>query len=250
MATFDRERREIVLRIVYDGPAHAGKTANLRALHASFPHRAAGEVYVPEATATGRTLYFDWLELAAGHVDDWQLRCQLLTVPGQFVFAERRYRLLRGVDAAVLVCESTARGVQTARYARTFLERVLGATGGSVVPIVVQANKQDLAGSLAPAEIEALLGLGHGRRVLPASALHGDGVRATFLAALDAAREGVREQLRSGGPEALGPPLESAEQLYEAMLREADAAPDAAVAAALDEALDEALASMDEREVR
>ena len=235
MATFDRERREIVLRIVYDGAATAGKTANLRSLHASFGHRAQGELFVPAETATGRTLYFDFLELFAGYVDDWPIRCQLLTVPGQFAFAERRYRLLRGIDAVVLVCESTPSGVQTARFAWTFLERALASSGAAGVPIVVQANKQDIPGALSAVEVEDLLVSGRGHRVLAASALHGDGVRATFLVALDAARDAVRERLRSAGPEALGPPMESAADLYESMLADADADP--AVAAALDEAL-------------
>jgi signal recognition particle receptor subunit beta len=237
MATFDRDRREIVLRIVYDGAATAGKTANLRSLHASFGHRAQGELYIPAETATGRTLYFDSLELLTGHVDEWPIRCQLLTVPGQFAFAERRYRLLRGIDAVIVVCESTPRGVQAARGAWTFLERALTSIGNARVPIVVQANKQDLPGALSPAEVEALLVLDPGHRVFPASALQGDGVRVTFLAALDAARDAVRERLRRAGPEALGPPMESAEQLYAAMLREVDIDPDPAVAAALDEAL-------------
>ena len=42
------------------------------------------------------------------------LRCQLLTVPGQFAFADRRYRLLRGIDAVVMVCESTPNGIRAA----------------------------------------------------------------------------------------------------------------------------------------
>lgn len=237
MATFDPDRREIVLRIVYDGAATAGKTANLRSLYATFGHRAQGELYIPAETASGRTLYFDWLELVVGHLDDWPVRCQVLTVPGQFAFAERRYRLLRGIDAVVVVCESTPQGVHAARLAWTFLQRVLASTGNPDLPVVVQANKQDLPGALACSEIAAQLALGRGSRVLPACALHGDGVRVTFLAALDAARDAVRATLRRSGVEALAPPMESAEQLHEAMLRDADGALDPVIALALDEAL-------------
>ena len=237
MATFDRERREIVLRIVYDGAATAGKTANLRALHASFGHRARREVYAAAETATGRTLYFDSLELSTGYLDDWPLRCQLLTVPGQFAFADRRYRLLRGIDAVVLVCESTPTGVRAARSALAFLERALASTGGTAVPVIVQANKQDLPGALSPGDVERLLVAGRRHPVLPASAILGDGVRATFVAALDAGRSTLRERLRSAGPEALGTPMESAERLHEAMLRDAELTPDPGAAAALDEAL-------------
>jgi len=237
MATFDRERREIVLRIVYDGAATAGKTANLQSLRACFGLRARGEVYAPAETATGRTLYFDSLELATGNLDEWSLRCQVLTVPGQFALAERRYQLLRGIDAAVVVCESTPRGVQAARSAWSFLSSALASLGGGPVPVVIQANKQDLPGALSPAQVEAMLVDGRSLQVLPASAIHGDGVRATFLAALDAARRVTRERMGAAGPEALGPPLESAEKLYEAMVREEEGTGDPGAACALDGAL-------------
>jgi hypothetical protein len=245
MATFDRDRQEIVLRIVYDGAATAGKTANLRSLHASFAHRAQGELYTPAETPAGRTLYFDSLELLTGYVEEWPIRCQLLTVPGQLAFAERRYRLLRGLDAAVVVCESTRLGIQAAQSSWRFLKNALDSGGNGQVPLIVQANKQDLPGALSPDEVDARLGVGQRLRVLPASALHGEGVRATFLAALDAARDAVRERLRHAGPEALGPPMECAAELYEAMIAEADTEPDPAVGAAVDEAL----ATVEERDV-
>ena len=91
MATFDRDRREIVLRIIYDGVATAGKTANLRSLRALFGRRAQGEVYAPAETATGRAFYFDSLDLLVGHADEWPLRCQLLTVPGQLALVLGAY---------------------------------------------------------------------------------------------------------------------------------------------------------------
>jgi signal recognition particle receptor subunit beta len=235
MAHFDSQRREVVVRIVYDGLATAGKTANLRALHAAFSSRAKGDIYVPAETATGRTLYFDWLELAAGYIDDWPLRCQILTVPGQFAYAERRFRLLREIDGVVLVCESTARGVEAARIASVFLGRVLDSCGNADVPIVFQANKQDLPGALGPGEVAARLGLGEGRPIVPASALHGEGVRLTLLTALGLARDRLRERLRRGAQD-LPPHTETAEELYEAMLAADDAA-DAEASAALEAAL-------------
>lgn len=241
MATFDRERSEVVLRIVYDGAGTAGKTANLRALHASFNHRAQGDVYVPAETNTGRTLYFDAVELQAGYVDDLPLRCEVYSVPGQLALAERRYRLLRDADAVVVVCESTKWGVQAARSAWAFTEKVLIASGNGNVPVVVQASKQDLPGALSPTDVAEMLAFGRARRVMPASAVQGDGVRATFLAALDLAREVVRARLREGGPEALAPPLATSNQLYEAML--VDAGADAELAAEAIEAMVAVIAS-------
>lgn len=240
MAYFDRVRREVIVRLVYDGPATAGKTANLRSLHASFGQRATREPYGPEETPTGRTLYFDWLELVVGYVDEWPLRCQIVTVPGQLALAERRFHVLRELDAAVLVCESTPSGVRAGRVAWAFLGKILASTGNAGVPVIVQANKQDLEGALSPADVASALDLDPRYRVLPASALRAEGVRDTFLAALDATRNALRVRLRSEGAEALPPPGLGAEQLHEAMLMGAGAE-DAAMLRALDEALDSIL---------
>ena len=236
MAYFDSERGEVVVRIVYDGLATAGKTQNLRALHRAFSRRANGDVYVPAETATGRTLYFDWLELSAGRIEDWPLRCQIVTVPGQFAYAARRFRLLREIDGVVLVCESTPRGIEAARVASVFLGRALDACANSRVPIVFQANKQDLPDALAPSEVASRLGLSERRRLVPASAIHGDGVRETLLGTLDLVRERVRDRVRGDRARTLLPVSASAQELYEAMLAQDDAEEGDAMAA-LDAAL-------------
>ncbi len=237
MAYFDPERREVVLRIVYDGPATAGKTQNLRALHAAAQARSRGAVVVPAETKTGRTLYFDWLELLAGQLDDWPLRCQLLTVPGQLAHAERRFQLLREIDAVVLVCESSAPGVRAARVAWEFLGAALASSGNVETPIVIQANKQDLPSSLSVSEVLAGMNLKEACTVVAASAKTQEGVLATFLTALALGRDRVRDMVRTVGPEVLPPPLASAEVLYEAMLASERGASDPEVAAALEAAL-------------
>jgi signal recognition particle receptor subunit beta len=236
MAYFDVQRGEVVARIVYDGLATAGKTANLCSLHAAFSKRSPEGLYVPAENARGRTLFFDWLELAAGYVDDWPLRCQILTVPGQFVHAQRRFRLLREIDAVVLVCESTPKGVAAARIARAFLDQALAFCGNTGVPVLVQANKQDLPGALSREEVA--LRLGGALPVIGACATSGEGVRETLISALDAARDRLRDVLRSDGPPGLRPHVETAEQLYLAMVAEEDSAEDTAATGALDAALE------------
>lgn len=237
MAYFDAQRSEAVLRIVYDGPATAGKTANLRSLHAAFSQRSMDGIHVPAENARGRTLFFDWLELLVGHVDEWPLRCQILTVPGQLALAKRRVRLLKEVDAVVLVCDSTPKGVAAARIAATSLVYVLGHCGNTSAPVIVQANKQDLAGALAPRDVALRLGMGAHLRVVPARATEGEGVRETLIAALDAARDRLRPLLRAGGPTALSCRTETAEQLYLTMLAEDETDDDVMEVTALEVAL-------------
>lgn len=213
MARFDPKLEEIVLRIVYDGPATAGKSTSLRAIEAAYATRARGELFVPEETATGRTLFFDWLELSAGTLDDWPLRVEIVSVPGQLALAERRYRLLRAADAAVFVCDSTPSGMRAAQVAWAFLVRAMR---DASLPVVLQANKQDVPGAPDPEEVARRVGF-VGAAVIGASALDGEGVRLTLYRAIDLARGRLRASLGAASPRTLPIVTERAADLYAAM---------------------------------
>lgn len=238
MASFDESTGEIVVRIVYDGLGTAGKTTNLRMLHAAFPTRSRDGLIVPAESTTGRTLYFDWLELVAGHLDQWPLRCQVLTVPGQFAYANRRFQLLQEIDGVVLVCESTPKGVEAGRIAAGFLSRALESSGNAGAPVVLQANKQDLDDALSPEEVAARLPI-QVNAVVPARATEGDGVRLTLLRVLDLVRVRVRERLVGTSGMPLPRSKETAEELHTALVAaDADASP------ALVEALEDAMSQV------
>jgi signal recognition particle receptor subunit beta len=218
MAFFDPVRRCFTLRLIYDGLGTAGKTTNVRQAHALFTLARSGEVFVP-AEERGRTLFFDWLELEAGLVDDHPLRCQVLTVPGQFLYVQRRYELLRSADAIVLVCDSSPSGLERSRYALRFLRRMMVEGSCPDVPVIVQANKQDIPGALKAAELAAELELEPDVPVLEASAVNGDGVRATLVYALQAARNRLRATLEREGPGAVPVKQETPEQVYQHLVR-------------------------------
>lgn len=225
MAFFDPEHRTITVRIVYDGLGTAGKTTNVQQIHALYTLNRRGDIYVPEEHK-GRTLFFDWLELEAGLLDDYRLRCQLLTVPGQFAYAQRRWQLLQTPDAIVQVCDSSPAGVNRSRYAVRFLREMLKAQDCPDVPVIVQANKQDIAGALSGERLAEALGLDAETRVVEAVASTGEGVRATLIFALQAARDSTRKAILERGLDALPRDVESAEEVYSRM-REIDDAADA-----------------------
>ncbi|MEZ4406985.1 MAG: ADP-ribosylation factor-like protein [Polyangiales bacterium] len=215
MAVYDPSRGAVTVRVVYDGLGTAGKTTNIRQIHALFTLARQGDVVVPEEHR-GRTLFFDWLELDAGYVDEHRLRMQVLTVPGQFVYAPRRWALLRDPDAVVEVCDSSPAGVERSRYAMRFL-RALLARQGSDVPVIVQANKQDVPGALSGEALRAALELDADARVVEATAHDGGGVRSTLVFALLAARERARAQIARVGVGGLPRVTESAEEIYARM---------------------------------
>src|SRR5690349_23457204 len=107
MAVLDTAAGEIVIRIVYDGPAEAGKTTSLRALAGSLAQR----THTPAEDGSGRTLWFDWMEYVGGRFEGYRIRCQLVSVPGQVELAARRRQIVLGADAVVFVGDSTPDGM-------------------------------------------------------------------------------------------------------------------------------------------
>ncbi|MCM2254539.1 MAG: ADP-ribosylation factor-like protein [Vicinamibacteria bacterium] len=192
MPAFDEQQQRLVVRIVYDGPATAGKTTNLAQLCGIVTPRRRGELR-SQGERAGRTLFFDWLQIEGGLVDGLPLRCQLLSVPGQAVLARRRQHVLRLADAVVFVCDSRESGVDIARRMLTSLLE------GARCPLVIQANKQDLPGALSPEQLASALGLEPGVRVIPARADRGQGVKETLVLAIRAATDTALDALRQSG---------------------------------------------------
>ncbi|MGD8859730.1 MAG: ADP-ribosylation factor-like protein [Myxococcales bacterium] len=218
MATFDREQQKIVLRIVYDGPARAGKTTNVQQLCGLFSLRRRSELFVPEEMA-GRTLFFDWMHLDAGLVAGHQLRCQIVSVPGQRRLAARRKYILQTADVVVFVCSSGAGSVDTSRAMLETLRWSLRSADRSEVPIVVQANKQDLKSALGAEALREALDLHADVEIVPARARDAVGVRETSVAAIRAGAMRVKQVLMEQGLDAISGRLDGAPELL-ARLRE------------------------------
>lgn len=224
MALFDAENQKIVLRVVYDGPAGAGKTTNLWQLRDCFTAKRRSEVYTP-AEIFGRTLFFDWLEVDSGIVGGYGLRCQFVTVPGQRALSRRRMHLLRKADAVVFVCESTPSGLVEAKTQLEEMRSALGIDAPSAERLVVQANKQDLAGALLPTAVAEDLALDPATRAVAARACSGIGVRETAVLAIRAAANGIQRRILEEGIEALLGEPESGEELLGAIVLEEEIAP-------------------------
>jgi signal recognition particle receptor subunit beta len=214
MASFDRKLQKLVVRVVYDGPGFAGKTTNLKQICASFTAQRRGEMLSPEET-NGRTTLCDWLYLDGGIVGGYGLRCQLLTVPGQNVLAKRRWHILGTADVIVFVCDSTPAGVKDARVWLELLRAFLSARDLSP-PLIVQANKQDVADALDMEGIVRTLDLEPGVTAVPARAASGIGVRETAVLAIRAAANLAQRRVLQVGVDGLP---------------DADIGPDALVAA-------------------
>jgi len=213
VAILDRERNVIVIRVVYDGPPEAGKTTSLRALAGSL-----GRQLSSPAEEYGRTLYFDWMDYTAGRFEGYQIRCQIVSVPGQEELEQRRSHLLAGADVVVFVADSTRPHLAETMDRLRWLSRKVAAAEAPQVGVIVQANKRDLATAVPMSELRELVGtVGPNIGVLESVAAEGSGIREAFVFAVRLALDRVREllntrTLRSGRPE-----IDSSEELMAQM---------------------------------
>ncbi len=209
MATLDRKRDALVVRIVYDGPPTAGKTTTLRALAQRLGQ---GQVFTPEESA-GRTVYFDWMEYTGGRFEGRQIHCQIISVPGQRALAPRRKLLLESADAVVFVADTSREGMPESLTHLDDLMRSLKSHPGPPLGVVLQANKRDLPDA-APLE---RLRRSHGLAIVESIASAGEGTREAFVFAVRLALDRVREQLRQGQLGVIDASAESADALLNQM---------------------------------
>jgi len=214
MAVLDTEHGTVVIRIVYDGPPNAGKTTSVRSLARSLGR----DVETP-GEVDGRTLFFDWMEYTGGMFDGHQIRCQIVSVPGQPDFAARRRALLETADVVVFVADTSDRGAvdRSVGNLRDMVEWQR-ARPGPLVGVVVQANKRDVPTAVARDELSAAFGADFARTAITESvAGTGVGIRETFVLAVRLALDRLRELMARGELPARRPAVDNAEQLLAAL---------------------------------
>ena len=225
MAVIDNDAGEIVIRLVYDGPPEAGKTTSLRALASSLTR----STYSPAEDASGRTLWFDWMEYTGGRFEGCQIRCQIVSVPGQRDLDARRRRVIAGADVVVFVVDSSER--ETARTLGYLLELrdMLATASGGPVGVILQANKRDLPGAVPLDELRARLhDAGWPIGVVESVAADGTGIREAFVYAVRLALDRVRELLQRAALPTVATGPSSAEELLAALRADDEQACDAA----------------------
>lgn len=150
MSIINYASREIQFKIVYYGPALCGKTTNLNYIHQRINPQNRGDL-VSLATATERTLFFDFLPLNAVVIKGFVTKFQLYTVPGQVIYNATRQLVLRSVDGIVFVTDSQWEKMEENAESFSNLVENLGRQNMSIeeVPCVLQYNKRDLP-NIAP----------------------------------------------------------------------------------------------------
>ena len=184
MVELNHRERTIKVKLVYYGPPVGGKTTNLQILHRCADVKRRGEL-ISINSAQDRTILFDLLPLKTQGFRGFDLRLQILAVPGQAMYSATRRLVLKGADSLVFVANSALdRWEENIQSLREMTQNLLSHhLDPTAMPLVFQYNKRDLPQVL---EIEALDRALNARRaeVIPAVAVRGEGVLETFGAIL------------------------------------------------------------------
>ena len=211
MAIIDDTKGVLVVRIVYDGPALSGKTTSLRTLAEGVASR----VECP-AEFAGRTLFFDWVDYVGGLFDGRQIRCQIVSVPGQKDLAHRRKLLLETADAIVLVLDTR---LEEWEFALDWVQETAPYCRSQQPPVglVLQANKRDAPSAVSAEEMRSALHRIAPIAVVPSTATSGEGIREAFVLAVRLALDRVRALAANGTLQVGKPTEDDPEQLLARM---------------------------------
>lgn len=187
LAFVNLKKRELQAKIVYYGPGRCGKTSNLQYIFSKMRNQIKSNM-VSVKTEGDCTLFFDYMPLDIGKISGFDVKIQLYTVPGQVKYESTRKLVLKGADGIVFVADSREERRQKNRISLKSLNDNLKFYGQNIfkVPLVIQYNKRDLAGSdINIMDIETLdndLNRQLKVPVFEASALSGDMVVPTLKA--------------------------------------------------------------------
>lgn len=159
MAVINHAKREINAKIVYYGPAAAGKGSLFRYIHQRIKPNLCGPL--KSMPAGGDTLlFFDYIPFEQAILDGYQVRFHLYTLTGPVTNPGTWKMVLKGVDGLALVAEAGKERDTTTQQALRTLQAVLAGYGRDVrqLPCVLISNKAEQLEQQAQAEWDSSLG--------------------------------------------------------------------------------------------
>lgn len=156
MSIINTKTGEIGVKVVYFGPALAGKSTNIRTIHRKTRPVLRGRLD-EIAGDLEPMLSFDFAPDTLPRIDGrFRVRLHLVTVPGLVLSPVSRKLVLKGVDAVVFVADTQEEGGELVRFEENvesmqLLLSLLDDVGvdSAVMPMVLQYNKRDLVEGVA-----------------------------------------------------------------------------------------------------
>ncbi|MCY1060226.1 MULTISPECIES: GTPase domain-containing protein [Nannocystis] len=163
MSIINTKAGEIGVKVVYFGPALAGKSTNIRTIHRKTRPELRGRLD-EIAGDLEPMLSFDFAPDTLPLLDGrYRVRLHLVTVPGLVLSPVSRKLVLRGVDAVVFVADTQEEGGELVRFEENvesmqLLLSLLDDVGAdsAVMPMVLQYNKRDLVEGVAAPPPESM----------------------------------------------------------------------------------------------
>ena len=198
MVEISHRERVVRAKIIYYGPAAGGKTTNLVVLHRRADPKRRGEMVSVNSTQD-RTILLDLLPMKTPAFRGYELRFQVIAVPGQRMYAASRKLLLNGADAVVFVANSAAdRWEETIQSLREMNQNLLAhGLDPTKIPVTYQYNKRDLPEVTSLEAMERTLNARH-TASFPAVAIREEGVIETFAAVLQLTMEDIATRFKLG----------------------------------------------------
>ena len=197
MVELNQRDRTIKVKIVYYGPALGGKTTNLKVLHERALWSRRGEL-ISVNSRQDRTILCDLLPLKTGGFRGYDLRLQLLAVPGQAIYSMTRRVVIKGADGIVFVANSaTDRWNENTLSFKELNANLMGQQlDPASIPLVLQYNKRDLPQVMDVDSLNRGLNKRHAP-VFEGVATTGRGVLETFASILTQTIEDLCRRFRT-----------------------------------------------------
>lgn len=155
------------IKIVYYGPAAAGKTTSLQYLASSLKVEVV-DMDFRSSSDNDRTVFFEFAPLTQ-KFGNWSVKFNFFTLPGQLRFSKTRALVLRGAQGIVYVADSQYYAAEeNLRMLADLQDNLsqddlvlegLGAKTEGVMPIVLFYNKRDLPEIMPVEYMDATFGL-------------------------------------------------------------------------------------------
>lgn len=151
MSFINTKAGEVGVKIVYFGPALAGKSTNIRLIHRKTRPALRGRLDTIKG-GTEPMLAFDFAPDSLPRIDNrFRVRLHLVTVPGPVLSPSSRRLVLKGVDAIVFVADTQEESGELTRFDENVetMELMMAqldelGVDTAVMPLVIQYNKRDL----------------------------------------------------------------------------------------------------------
>ncbi|WP_461830232.1 GTP-binding protein [Aquifex sp.] len=176
----DHIKKQVKFKIVYHGPALAGKTTNVLKIAENR-----GEEILSFNTKTERTLVFDMVK-EEREVKGFKATFIIYTIPGQDIYSDIRKMVMRGADGVVYVADSSDEKLEENKRFWNVLSEDLKLYGKDIedTPIVIQYNKRDLSNALPLEELNREVNI-LGKPFTEAVAVENKGVEETLNLIID-----------------------------------------------------------------